>query len=73
MLYDLDESKVERLIYVPFLEKLFDRCPGYWDYLEEVYGTLYYNVGDVIDEYENSPQSFVYLVLPQIATAKKAL
>ena len=25
MLYDLDESKVERLIYVPFLEELFDK------------------------------------------------
>ena len=63
MLYDLDESKVERLIYVPFLEELFDKCPDYWDYLEAVYDTLYYNVGDVIDEYENCPQSFVYLVL----------
>jgi hypothetical protein len=63
MLYDLDAKKVERLIYVPFLKKLFNKCPDYWDYLEEVYETLYYNVGDVIDEYENCPQSFVYLVL----------
>ena len=36
MLYDLDESKVERLIYVPFLEELFDKCLDYWDYLDAV-------------------------------------
>ena len=63
MLYDLDEDKVERLIYVPLLKELFDKCHNYWDYLEEVYGTIYYNVYDVLVEYENCPKSFIYQVL----------
>ena len=67
MLYDLEPRKVERLIYIPLLKDLYAKCregeTGYWDFLDAVYGEIYYNVGEVIDEYENIPKSYVYRVL----------
>lgn len=67
MLYDLEPRKMERLIYIPLLKDLYAKCregeTGYWDFLDAVYGEIYYNVGEVIDEYENIPKSYVYRVL----------
>lgn len=62
MLYEMIPEKVERFIFMPFLEKLFkgDGIDAYWDFLEKTYDQLFYEEGDVGDLCRNEPRSFLY-------------
>ncbi len=44
MLYDMIPNKVERFIFMPYLEKLLagKGREAYWSFLESVFGYLYY-------------------------------
>lgn len=66
MLYDMIPAKVERFIFLPFLESLIADCSKagddeeYWEFLERMYPALYYEEGETGDSYPNEPQSFLY-------------
>lgn len=66
MLYDMIPAKVERFIFLPFLESLMADCSKagddeeYWEFLESMYPALYYEEGETGDSYPNEPQSFLY-------------
>ena len=66
MLYDMIPAKVERFIFLPFLESLMADCSKagddeeYWEFLERMYPALYYEEGETGDSYPNEPQSFLY-------------
>lgn len=66
MLYDMIPVKVERFIFLPFLESLIADCSKagddeeYWEFLERMYPALYYEEGETGDSYPNEPQSFLY-------------
>jgi len=50
MLYDMIPEKVDRHIFLPFLERLWKRCDesrGYWTFLVAMYFTLYVHKGDM--------------------------
>ena len=64
MLYDMTPQKIDKLIFIPYLEDLFSKCnitteDGFWDYLELIYPEIIYSVGEA-DPEENRPQSFIY-------------
>lgn len=68
MLYDMRSEKVERFIFLPFLEALLERCEEseedpYWEFLSEQYPILYYEEGDTGESYLNSPSSFIFQTL----------
>lgn len=65
MLYDLIPERVEKHIFLPFLEKTvseFNKDPrgAYWAFLKLMYPTIYVHVGEVNDENVNEPSSFLY-------------
>ncbi len=66
MLYDMIPEKIERFIFLPFLEGLMQECnksgedEAYWEFLENQYPALYYTEGETGDSYFNDPQSFLY-------------
>lgn len=62
MLYEMIPEKVERFIFMPFLEKIFkgDGIDAYWDFLEKTYDELFYEEGSVGDLCRNEPRSFLY-------------
>lgn len=66
MLYDMIPEKVERYIFLPFLESLITACEKegkseeYWAFLESQYPALYYEEGRTDNGYVNDPQSFLY-------------
>ena len=65
MMYDMIPDKVERFIFLPFLEKLLTGYSQkgedeYWEFLENQYPFLNYEEGEVGDSYLLSPQSFLY-------------
>ena len=66
MLYDMIPEKVERYIFLPFLESLIVACAEegkteeYWAFLESQYPALYYEEGRTDNGYVNEPQSFLY-------------
>lgn len=66
MLYNMIPAKVERFIFLPFLESLMADCSKagddeeYWEFLERMYPALYYEEGETGDSYPNEPQSFLY-------------
>ena len=51
MLYDMIPSKVERFIFMPYLEKLLagKGREAYWSFLESVFGYLYYDCDTNLD------------------------
>ncbi len=64
MLYDMTPQKIDKLIFIPYLEDLFSKCnitteDGFWDYLELIYPEIIYSVGEA-DPEDNRPQSFIY-------------
>ena len=75
MLYDMIPEKVERYIFLPFLEELFTTCDSvgkdgaYWKFLEEQYPAIYYESGNTGESYFNEAQSFLY----QTIVREKAL
>lgn len=66
MLYDMIPAKVERFIFLPFLESLMAECSEvgddeeYWEFLEHMYPSIYYEEGETGESYTNEPQSFLY-------------
>lgn len=65
MMYDMIPDKVERFIFLPFLDKLLTRYSQkgedeYWEFLEDQYPHLNYEEGEIGDSYLLSPQSFLY-------------
>ncbi|MBR2282838.1 MAG: hypothetical protein IJ874_00235 [Ruminococcus sp.] len=80
MLYDMAEERVERFIFIPFLEDLFSRCRAddpteeYWNFLETVYPEMHYTVGDVHYSYTNEPFSYIYeTILKKLGCERKQL
>ena len=51
MLYDMIPRKVERFIFMPYLEKLLagKGRKAYWSFIETVFGHLYYNKATNLD------------------------
>ena len=66
MLYDMVPFKVEKLIFIPYLDNLFKECHSddlteqYWNFLERIYPVIRYTDGDVISGYINLPSSYIY-------------
>ena len=66
MLYDMIPERVERHIFLPYLNKLLDHCEklgeleGYWEFLEQQYATLVCNVGITGDTHKTEPKSLLY-------------
>ncbi len=65
MLYEMIPEKVEKYIFMPFLENLFkddksNEIDEYWDFLEITYAQLCYEDGEIGDIYRNEPVSFLY-------------
>ena len=78
MLYDLATAKEQELIFLPYLEKLFDDCKAaslseqYWNFLERIYPMMEYTDGDVISEYFNLPSSYIYdAILHKMGTPRR--
>ena len=66
MLYDMIPEKVERYIFLPFLEEMFTECSvagtaeEYWTFLESQYPEFIYEEGEVGESYLCEAQSFIY-------------
>lgn len=65
MMYDMIPDKVERFIFLPFLENLLNKYSQkgeneYWEFLEDQYPYLNYEEGEIGDSYLLIPQSFLY-------------
>ncbi len=65
MLYDMIPEKIERFIFLPYLEKLFTDCSGngtdeYWEFLERIYPCLTYEEGSTGESFLNEAESFLY-------------
>lgn len=66
MLYDMIPEKIERYIFLPFLENLISDCSQkgndeeYWEYLERIYPVLYHHEGNTGEMYSNEAESFLY-------------
>lgn len=73
MLYDMIPEKVERFIFLPFLERYIAEInkkgpdSEYWEFLESMYPILYYEEGTTGESYYNEAESFLY---KQIISAK---
>ena len=63
MLYDMIPSKIERFVFLPMLQNLWDFCDknnGYWTFLEILYPNLYAIEGSVDSYIGNIPNSYLY-------------
>ncbi|MCI9617839.1 MAG: NACHT domain-containing protein [Eubacterium sp.] len=63
MLYDMIPERIDKYIFLPFLQELWNKCDkanGYWTYLEEMYSEIYAEEGQPGEFYENEPWSFLY-------------
>ncbi len=64
MLYDMIPEKIERFIFLPYLETLVTECSQkedeYWEFLERMYPYLTYEEGDTGEAYFNEAESFLY-------------
>lgn len=66
MLFDMIPEKIERYIFLPFLENLIVECTKkgtdeeYWEFLERMYPVLYYEEGNTGETYSNEAESFLY-------------
>lgn len=66
MLYDMIPEKVERFIFLPFLERLTAKISKkgtddeYWEFLEHMYPVLYHEEGNTGESYYNEAESFLY-------------
>lgn len=66
MLYDMIPEKIERYIFLPFLDNLIAECAKkgsdeeYWEFLERIYPVLYYEEGNTGETYSNEADSFLY-------------
>ena len=65
MLYDMIPEKIERFVFLPYLEKLFVECSQngtdeYWEFLEKQYPYLTYDEGNTGESFINESKSFLY-------------
>lgn len=63
MLYDMIPDKIDRFIFLPFLQNLWAECDakdGYWTYLEKMFSTIYAEAGDPGQVFENEADSYLY-------------
>ena len=66
MLYDMIPERVERHIFLPYLNKVLNHCEAlgeieeYWEFLEQQYATLFYNVGITGDTHKTEAKSLLY-------------
>jgi len=63
MLYDMIPDRIDRYIFLPYLNDLWARCDannGYWSFLEEMYPTIFAQEGEPGEFYENDPESYLY-------------
>lgn len=66
MLYDMIPEKVERFIFLPFLERYMEKISQkgadaeYWEFLESMYPVLYHEEGTTGETYYNEAESFLY-------------
>ena len=63
MLYDMIPDRIDRYIFLPFLNNLWARCDadnGYWTFLKEMYPTIFAQEGEPGEFYENDPESYLY-------------
>ncbi|MCW6662745.1 NACHT domain-containing protein [Aerococcaceae bacterium NML190073] len=73
MLYDMIPEKVERFIFLPYLDRYITRInqngtdAEYWEFLESMYPVIYYEEGNAGECYFNEAESFLY---KQIVNAK---
>lgn len=71
MLYDMIPKKVERYIFLPFLQDLINSCEAeskeqeYWNFLMKEYPIIYVDEGKTGDTDSNEPQSFLYATIVQ--------
>lgn len=63
MMYDMIPEKIDRYIFLPYLETLWKTCDlqeGYLTFLNMIYPTIYSYSGSVGEFFENEPDSFLY-------------
>lgn len=63
MLYDMIPERIDRYVFLPYLNELWRHCDeqnGYWTFLEEMYPVIYSYSGNPGDYTENDPQSYLY-------------
>lgn len=66
MLYDMIPEKVERFIFLPFLNQLIAECEQkgpkeeYWEFLEQMYPVIYHEEGNTGESYFNEAGSYLY-------------
>lgn len=77
MLYDMNPKQIEAFILLPFLEDLFNECDqdaGFETFLERVYPTIYYCVGDLDGDGScNEPESFLFDFIVSVYNLTEAL
>ncbi|KOA21178.1 NACHT domain protein [Clostridium homopropionicum DSM 5847] len=69
MLYDMIPDKVEEYIFIPFLTRLYELCDneeGYWTFLETMYPSLSYEIGETNEFVLNSPKSYLFDFIKQL-------
>jgi hypothetical protein len=65
MLYDMIPEKIERFVFLPYLEELIKSCKEkrndeYWEFLEKMYPYLVYEEGNTGESFFNEAESFLY-------------
>lgn len=63
MLYDMIPEKIDRYIFLPFLNTLWKECDegyGYRTFLQKMYPVIYAQSGETSDAAENDPVSNLY-------------
>lgn len=65
MLYDMIPEKIERFVFLPYLDRIFnfksENINGiYWNYLIYFYPTIYYYCGETNETYDTVSDSFLY-------------
>ncbi len=71
MLYDMIPEKVERFIFLPFLDQIISEYSEtaddeYWEFLEKQYPVIYHEEGNIGDSYPNEAQSFLYRTIVKL-------
>jgi hypothetical protein len=63
MLFDMIPERVKQFVFVPFLTELFRKCDakeGYFTFLEDMYPTIYYDHGEVMESTCNESESYIF-------------
>ncbi len=65
MLYDMIPDKIERFVFLPFLEKIYSDDSGdskeeYWNFLAKIYPFVFHDEGENLESFVNLPESFLY-------------